>query len=75
MPIGKTFKIRVACSSGDGKKHEHELEIASTIGPLSARSEGTCEMQYTCTQTGEDRKVIFQCPPGFNRPYRMVSVS
>jgi hypothetical protein len=75
MPQAKTFRIRVACTSGDGQEHEHELEIESTPGPFNARSEGTCEMQYSCPRSREARKAIFECPPGYSRPYRIVSVA
>ena len=78
MAQGKTFRITVECSSGVGPAHQHELEIAAEKHhPLGALSERTCEieMQYTCPRSGEDRKVIFDSPPGFPRPYRIVSVA
>jgi hypothetical protein len=75
MPGTKIFKVRVVCSAADGQKHEHELEIAGGRPALGARSEGSCEMQYTCPQSGQDRKVTFDCPPGFSRPYRVARVT
>jgi hypothetical protein len=77
MKQSKTFKVKVNCSAApDAQPHQHELEIAAAgLSALGARPEGTCELQYTCPQTGEDRKVIIPCPPRFDRPYRIVGIS
>jgi len=75
MAEAKTFTIRVACQGSDGQRHEHILEIAEAIPALGVRSEGSCEMQYTCPESGTVRKVTFPCPPDFSRPYRVVRVT
>lgn len=75
MPGPGTFTVRVACSTADGQRHEHELEIAGGKPALGVRAEGSCEMQYTCPRSGEDRKVTFDCPQGFSRPFRVVRVA
>ena len=76
MAQSRTFKVKILCGSGGGPPHQQELEIGpAKWAPLGARSEGTCEMQYTCPVSGEDRKVVVDCRPDFPRPYHLVSVT